>query len=364
MIMKHKHSGTKTFLRFSAILSIAAILFISAGCKLIENLHPELVQRGEEFPGSKECSKCHIDIYNEWVESSHSNSYTNEAFKVSTNNYEFKFCLGCHVPETIFKSQSGNPADKSGVGLSTLKDEEIAARSYKLADGVDCQGCHLTADCTLAGPHSGVSPHPTEKREELYRTSALCGICHRDTMEEYLAYTEGGGEATCQECHMPAVNRKLIQNEPWQKLHARKEGKAHTFSVSSAMKKKKDFIDLKFTEINHDKKQIAGNVEIINTKVNHSIPTGKYGYKEILLLINLKDSLGTIIKSKQESMFVELNTQLNPGEKRIVNFIFDLKGKKSGVKGLEASLFRTNFDRADRTEFASVKMELDQSMKD
>ena len=359
MIMKHKHSGTKTFLRFSAILSIAAILFISAGCKLIENLHPELVQRGEEFPGSKECSKCHIDIYNEWVESSHSNSYTNEAFKVSTNNYEFKFCLGCHVPETIFKSQSGNPADKSGVGLSTLKDEEIAARSYKLADGVDCQGCHLTADCTLAGPHSGVSPHPTEKREELYRTSALCGICHRDTMEEYLAYTEGGGEATCQECHMPAVNRKLIQNEPWQKLHARKEGKAHTFSRLSAIKKKRDFIELEFAEIDNGNYQITGNVEITNTNVSHSIPTGKYGYREILLLINLKDNLGAIIKSKQESMFMELNTQLNPGEKRIVNFTFDLKGKNSVLKWLEASLFRTNFDRTDRTEFASVKMELD-----
>ena len=63
-------------------------------------------------------------------------------------------------------------------------------------------------------------------------------------------------------------------------------------------------------------------------------------------------------------MFMELNTQLNPGEKRIVNFIFDLKGKNSVLKWLEASLFRTNFDRADRTEFASVKMELDQSLKD
>ena len=364
MVKKHKHPGTKTYLRISAIMSIAAILFISAGCKLIENLHPELVQRGEEFPGSKECSKCHIDIYNEWVESSHSNSYTNETFKVSTNNYEFKFCFGCHVPETIFKSQSGDFADKAGVGLPTLNDEVIAARSYKLADGVDCQGCHLTDDCTLAGPHSGVSPHPTEKREELYRTSALCGICHRDTMEEYLAYTEGGGEATCQECHMPAVNRKLIQNEPWQKLHARKEGKAHTFSRLSAIKKKRDFIELEFAEIDNGNYQITGNVEITNTNVSHSIPTGKYGYREILLLINLKDNLGAIIKSKQESMFMELNTQLNPGEKRIVNFTFDLKGKNSVLKWLEASLFRTNFDRADRTEFASVKMELDQSLKD
>ena len=359
--MKHKYSGTKAFLRLSAMLSITAILFISAGCKLIENLHPELAQRGEEFPGSKECSECHIDIYNEWVESSHSSSYTNKVFKESTNNYEFKFCLGCHVPETIFKSQSDDSADKAGVDLLI---EEIAARSYKLADGVDCQGCHLTADCTLAGPHSGLSPHPSEKREKLYKTSALCGICHRDTMEEYLAYMKGGGEETCQECHMPAVNRKLIQNEPWQKIHARKEGKAHTFSRLSAIEKNRDFIELEFAEIDKGNYQITGNVEITNTNVSHSIPTGKYGYREILLLINLKDNLGAIIKSKQESMFLELNTQLNPGEKRIVNFIFDLEGKNSGIKGLEAILFRTNFDRTDKTQFAIAKMELDQAMSD
>ena len=157
---------------------------------------------------------------------------------------------------------------------------------------------------------------------------------------------------------MPAVNRKLIQNEPWQKLHARKEGKAHTFSVSSAMKKKKDFIDLKFTEINKNNNQITGSVEITNTKVNHSIPTGKYGYREVLLLINLKDNLGRIIKSKQESMFVELNTQLKPGEKKIYNFVFDLNGKDNWVNELEAIILRTNFNRTDKTQFAKVELQL------
>jgi hypothetical protein len=63
-------------------------------------------------------------------------------------------------------------------------------------------------------------------------------------------------------------------------------------------------------------------------------------------------------------MFLELNTQLNPGEKRIVNFIFDLKDRDSRLKGLEAIIFRTNFDRVDRTEFAKVELELDQSKKD
>ncbi len=356
--MIHKHSVTKTFPCISAMLVIIATIFILSGCKLIESIHPELAERREDSSGSKVCSECHIDIYNEWAESSHSESYSSEEFLASSNNYEYKFCLGCHIPETILNTLKSSMDDQTGVDWPKLKNEEIVARSYNLADGVDCQGCHLTADCTLAGPHEGFSPHPTEKKDELYKSSELCGICHRDTLEEYLTYVSNGNDETCQDCHMPAVKRKLIQNEPWQKMHVRKEGKVHTFSVSSAMKKKKDFIDLKFIEINNDNNQITGNVEIINSKVSHSIPTGKYGYRELLLLINLKDNLGRVIKFRQESMFVELNTQLKPGEKKIYNFVFDLGEEEIWVKELEAILIRTNFNRTDRRQLAKVKSEL------
>ena len=356
--MIYKYPDTKAFPRISAMLVVVAIILILSGCKLIENLHPELVERGEDSPGSKECSECHIDIYNEWAESSHSKSYINEKFQVSSNNYEYKFCLGCHIPDMILKSLNNGSEDQAGVDWSELKNEEIVARSYNREDGVDCQGCHLTEDCKLAGPHDGVSPHPSEKKEELYKRSELCGICHKDTFEEYLTYLAEGNYETCQDCHMPAVNRKLIQNEPWQKLHKKKEGKAHTFSVSSAIEKNKDFIDIKFTEINIGNNQITGNVEIINTKVNHSIPTGNYGYREVLLLINLKDDLGRIIQFKQESMFVELNTQLKPGEKKVYRFVFNLDDKSGELKELEAILFRTNFNRTDKMLFAKVELQL------
>jgi len=336
---------------------LIAIVAIPSGCKLIESLHPELAKRGEEFPGSKKCGDCHIDIYNEWIESSHSKSYISEEFRVSTNNYEFKFCLGCHVPKTIFTPLKNSSADKAGVDLSMLTNEEILPRLHNLKDGVDCQGCHLTMDCTLAGPHSGISPHPIEKKEELYKRSELCGKCHVDTFEEYLTYIKDGKDETCQDCHMPAVNRKLIQNEPWQKLHVRKEGKAHTFSSSDALRNNQEFIELTFTELNDNNNQIKGNVEILNSKVNHSVPTGKYGYKEILLLINLKNNSGGIIKSRQESMFIELGTQLKPGEKKIYSFEFDIDGENS-AKELEAVLFRTNFNRTEQTLLANVGLEL------
>jgi hypothetical protein len=104
-------------------------------------------------------------------------------------------------------------------------------------------------------------------------------------------------------------------------------------------------------------------VEILNSKVNHSVPTGKYGYKEILLLINLKDDSGGIIKSKQESMFLEMKTQLKPREKKVYSFEFDIDDE-NGVKGLEAVLFKTNFNRTEKTLLAKVELELDSPQKD
>ncbi|MBT6045900.1 MAG: hypothetical protein HOG49_03670 [Candidatus Scalindua sp.] len=322
------------------------------------NIHPELAERGEKFPGSYKCGHCHIDIYKEWEGSTHSKSYTSDKFRIATNNYEYGFCIRCHAPKTIFTLLEKETVDNIDVPVTQAKNSEIAARDYNLKDGVDCQGCHLTVDCEFSGPHEGISPHPLKKDEEFYKSSELCGTCHVDTFEEYLTYVGNGNDETCQDCHMPAVRRKLIQDEPWQKLHKKKEGKKHTFSRLSAIEKNKDFVRLKFTEINNNNDQIAGNVEIINTKVNHSIPTGKYGYREVLLLINLKDNLGKIIKSKQESMFVELNTQIKPGEKKIYSFVFDLDDKSGELKELEAVLFRSNFNRTDKTLFAKVELQL------
>ncbi|MCR4343831.1 MAG: hypothetical protein NUV44_03610 [Candidatus Scalindua sp.] len=365
--MSYKHSCS---MFFSCIFSIAAIIVIttiSSGCGLFQkmltsmNMHPELVERGEEFPGSHKCGDCHIDIYREWAGSTHSKSYISEKFRVATNNYEFEFCIRCHVPETVFLSLENETVDNTEISLTQPENSEIAPRDYNLKDGVDCQGCHLTADCEFSGPHAGISPHPLKQNEEFYRRSELCGTCHVDTFEEYLTYVDNGNDETCQDCHMPAVKRKLIQDEPWQKLHVKKEGKAHTFSSLSAIEKNKDFIELKFTEINTDNNQIAGNVEITNTKVNHSIPTGKYGYREVLLWINLKDNLGRIIKSKQESMFVELNNQIKPREKKIYNFVFDLDNKSGDHNELEAILLRTNFNRTDKTLFAKIELYLDSS---
>ncbi len=368
--MVYKYTSSTSIFHILGAVFIIIVMTISPGCGLFQkiltsmNMHPELVKRGEEFPGSVACGDCHVDIYIEWLGSSHAKSYISEKFKLSTNNYEFKFCLGCHVPETVLSTLKQGSDDKTEINVSGLINDEIEPRAHNLEDGVDCLSCHLTMDCTLAGPHDGISPHPIEKKEELYLKSELCGKCHVDTFEEYLNYIEEGNDETCQDCHMPAIRRKLIQDEPWQKIHARKDGKAHTFSIQSALKKSEDFVKLTFTDIKYNNNQIKGNVEIVNTNINHSIPTGKYGYREILLLVNLKDGFGGIVETRQESIFIELKTQLKPRVKRVYRFVFDLDDNKNEAERIEAVLFRTNFNRTDKTLFAKEEIELDRSKMD
>jgi hypothetical protein len=57
-------------------------------------------------------------------------------------------------------------------------------------------------------------------------------------------------------------------------------------------------------------------------------------------------------------MFVELNTQIKPGEKKIYNFVFDLDDESGELNELEAILFRTNFNRTDKTLLAEAELQL------
>lgn len=306
------------------------------------NIYPELVKRGVEFPGSERCGDCHIEIYKEWADSMHAKSYVNEEFRNTSNDYGYTFCLSCHVPESIL-AESG----------------ELIARDHNLEDGVDCQGCHLTSDCLLSGPHSGIGPHPLEKNERFYKESKLCGTCHVDTFKEYSRYSNEEENKTCQDCHMPAVRRKLIQDEPWQKIHRRKEGKAHTFSSLSAIKANSGFVELSFSEVQSGPNRIEGRIELQNISVNHSIPTGSYGYREVLLMVNLKNNLGNTVRSKQESIFVELGTELKPKEKRIFLFTFAIDRNREEIGELQALLYRTDFKRTNKILLAEIEWRIE-----
>jgi hypothetical protein len=282
-------------------------------------MYPELVERGVKSPESERCGDCHRDIYHEWKNSPHARSFTSTAFKEETNDYQFTFCLGCHVPETIFT------------------DNRVEPRKVNPAEGVNCNSCHLN-DCKLSGPTPARGPHPISERNPFYKTSELCGKCHVSTFKAWQESGTSGNKKTCQDCHMPAIQRKLIQDDPWQKIYPKREGKQHVFSYWNL--KDHTSLIMSFIKVIDSENTIEGTLEIENTSVPHSVPTGDYGYREVVVTIEIHDKTGHVINSQKESLFVEMSTALKYKEKRIIPFCFHCDEDEWIVK---ANMVRTSF---------------------
>ncbi len=303
---------------FLSILSLASC-FLPCGCIV----YPELAEKGLKSPPSERCRECHRDIYNEWRDSPHAHSFTNVAFKEETNEYQFTFCIGCHAPETIFT------------------DKKIEPRSKNLAEGVNCNSCHLN-DCKLSGPTPAYGPHPIAEKNAFFRTSELCGKCHLGTFKAWQVLHVSGGKKTCQDCHMPAIKRKLIQNDPWQKIHSKREGRQHLFSCRTSFDENENSLKLSFIKVTQSKGKIKGVLELENTDIPHSIPTGDYGYREVVVTIELQDETGRVEDSKRESLFVEMKTALKYKENRNIPFCFDWSKDSYALK---ANMIRTSFNK-------------------
>ncbi len=303
---------------------VFAVLFLclclaSGGCIA----YPELVEKGTKAPRAERCGECHIDIYREWKDSPHARSFTSAAFAEETNEYQFTFCLGCHAPETIFT------------------DGKIEPRSVNRSEGVNCNSCHLD-DCKLSGPTPAHGPHPIAGKNPFFRTSKLCGKCHTGT---YLAWKESGppeNKKTCQDCHMPPINRKLIQDEPWQKIYPRREGKQHLFSYQALCGTSEPLLKASFAGVAHSEGKVEGVLEVENTGVPHGVPTGDYGYREVVITIEFMDEAGNIAEIKKERLFVEMKTALQSGEKRTVPFCFQGRGDTKMV--LKAKMARASLN--------------------
>ena len=305
-----------------------ALSFPPIGCVV----YPELVEKGPNAPKSERCGDCHRDIYTEWKDSPHAHSFSNNAFREETNEYQFTFCLGCHAPDTIFT------------------DKKIEPRSVNQLEVVNCNSCHLN-DCKLSGPTPAHGPHPISGKNPFFRTSEICGKCHVGTFKTWQAAGITEDKKTCQDCHMPAITRKLIQDDPWQKIYPKREGKQHLFSFQTSFDRNENLLKVSFIQVIHSEGKIEGVLELENTGIPHSVPTGDYGYREVVITIELQDETGRIKDFKEESLFVEMNTALKYKEKRNIPFCFNW-GRDPYT--LKAELIRTTFNKDSKILLAET----------
>ncbi len=317
--------------------SIVLGLALLAGCS-----YPELAERGEASPPAERCGECHIEIYKEWESSPHARSFISEEFREASNDYKFKFCLGCHTPESIYAEGEPRP------------------RSIRPEEGITCNSCHLTEDCKLAGPLQSRAPHPVGEKHGFYLQSELCGKCHVRTFEEWQKAAQRG-KKTCQDCHMPSVKRKLIQDEPWQKLYGRKDVRRHTFSpaVEFLSSENPVKIDLTLQGFTAGDESFQAKMSVENSSIPHCLPTGEYGYREVIVNVWLKGLKGREILLKAESFFEEMGTSLKPGERR--EFLLNIpKGLLGEDSFLLIEFLRTNFQRETKLVLAQREFPIGQ----
>ena len=172
---------------------------------------------------AEDCGVCHQAIYEEWKVSTHQKAWTDPQFqaelhKESSGNVQW-MCVNCHTPTIQQLSELVVDATE-GLDRPMTVTNPLFDASFQ-AEGVSCAGCHVR-DGVVYGPFGDtVAPHPVKKGEHLL-SSSVCLDCHQAEVtftELQLACAFSTGrehaqgpyqEQTCQSCHMPEVQRPIV----------------------------------------------------------------------------------------------------------------------------------------------------------
>ncbi|MDA1195621.1 MAG: multiheme c-type cytochrome [Planctomycetota bacterium] len=170
------------------------------------------------FKTAAACGRCHTEIYAEWRESFHGRAMEDPLFRELSAEVNKEECIRCHAP----------------VNLRDSGFETPVARSDLREDAISCLSCHQNGG-NVSGPHGGMESAPCRPIQDADQVDVvkMCFVCHNqhDTGNEWLRgpYSPQAPEPrlrpvkTCLDCHMPIVERPLVQGGPIRK------GRRHTW---------------------------------------------------------------------------------------------------------------------------------------
>lgn len=258
-----------------------------------------------QAPTAAECGGCHVAIYEEWRASKHAEAYTNGKFREQTFDHRIEACLPCHIPETVF-----------------LKGKPVRSRHFYREEGVTCIACHL-----VEGEHHGpffpaaFTPHGAQADPDFYFDAALCGTCHQGTYETWSRSRELDPECrTCQECHMARVRRKITQatglgSSIIVALHDEHDLRKHTFDARILPEEVPVEVRIRAVESAPFTAGRSAAYEVtVENRLPHAIPTGSYGYRRAVLLVEWAGLEAGQSPGLVREFYRDLDTHLKPGE--------------------------------------------------
>jgi hypothetical protein len=158
-----------------------------------------------EFTHPSQCRACHADVYAEWEDSFHRVAWTDPHVRELSDNFKDTSCLSCHVPQPIHSGPVGS---------------RVFERNSRFETGVDCLSCHQLPGGGVAARRDVPGAPCRPKAVATLGEAISCNGCHNQhgLVEEWkdlfnkpkpeagALLTEGRSE-TCNDCHMPEVER-------------------------------------------------------------------------------------------------------------------------------------------------------------
>ncbi|MBE0615207.1 MAG: hypothetical protein IH604_16160 [Burkholderiales bacterium] len=236
------------------------------------------------------CGACHREIYAEWKTSIHSQAWTDPYFQVDWKFDELQqICKNCHIPldrQQEYKVLGFSDAEKLKPILADNPDFDAKLQH----EGVTCAACHYK-DGKMLGPIGDVdASHPVEKLADANEICLRCHVVQGERWDTFFRYppcgtaaeiAAGGGqwkgrsgelavgdasELGCVQCHMPAVERALVDGGPVRKA------RRHLWRGGHDPATVKQALDIRFAEIGADRRAYA--LSLTNVGAAHFLPTG------------------------------------------------------------------------------------------
>lgn len=235
------------------------------------------------YTSSRQCARCHKDIYSSWKKSLHSFSLQDpifdaafmQALKVGGEEAR-RTCLRCHAPTVVI---TGDYDLTDGVSR----------------EGVTCDFCHSVTAVHLddrekrysskpglvkRGVIEGaVSPAHQVAYSKLHTTSEFCGGCHNyrtqygaavlSTYDEWLDGPYSREGIQCQHCHMALSPGKIVEPE------VMKTGPTiHLHDLIHDSEQMRSALSLEVTSVRRTGNALVVDLIVANEGSGHRVPTG------------------------------------------------------------------------------------------
>ena len=308
-----------------------------AGRKLLK---PDIRSRPPQ-----DCAECHNEITRQWSRSKHAIAWTNPDFMETSNELTDLECLPCHAPTPLLQQAPEQPAE---------------LRDHNRHFGVDCKVCHFV-NCSYAGPYDTWGPHPTTQKTRRVGSAQFCGTCHLMELQEYNdLYVEavesaagGGGKRlkACAECHMPARRSRLTQGHILSLAHPKRIVRDHSFPAWTNRPIRGAVEVLELGTHREADGPFTVDFTLVNRGAGHRIPTGKFGNREVLLVVELLDRQGNVLGSDERSLDSNRAEGLAPEELTPFSMTVEVPETAEPAK-VRLVVDRVNLDRSVRHTFA------------